>query len=231
MNEDKNNDQYKLYFFYFLVGSIIVLLVFSFIIVGSFWSYWSKIWRIEEFYGSQKNQASATVPTINRLDPLKGDVNAKVTIIEYSDFFCPACNTLNNNMAEIENLYGNNVKIVFKCLPIINQLEGKNAAMAAYCAAEQNKFWEYKDLLFQNSNILYDQTYKDLAKALNLNEQNFNTCLASQRYESLINNNLAEALKLEITSLPTVYVNNQKMDTYITLDGLKTIIEKDLNSI
>lgn len=206
------------------------MIIFFVIIAGTFWNFWSKIWRIEEFY-EQKSQTIISGPSVNRLDPYKGDINAKITIIEYSDFFCLACKTLNTNLQEIEKLYGNNVKIVFKALPVINQLEGKNATLAAYCAGEQNRFWEYEDLLFQNSTLLYDQTYKELAKALNLNEQNFNTCLASQRYEALINNNLAEALRLEITSIPTLYINNQKMENYITLKGLKSIIEKNLNQI
>lgn len=224
----EQDDKFKLYFFYFLVVSIVILLIVFVIILGTFWSFWSKIWRIEEFY-SQKNQSVAAGPTISRFDPYQGNINAKVTIIEYSDFFCPACKNLNTDLQEIEKQYGTDIKIVFKSLPVLNQLESKKAAISAYCAGEQNKFWEYKDLLFENNNILNDQAYLTLATSLGLSQQSFSACLTSQKYDALINNNLTEALKLQIISIPTVYVNNQKMEDYITVDSLKKIIDKNLN--
>lgn len=228
MPEDNKNEKFKLNFFYFLVVSSVVILIIFIIIINSFWSYWSKIWRIEEFY-REENKTTNISPTINRLDPAMGDSNAKVILIEYTDFACSPCKNINNILNEIENIYGKQIKIVFKALPVINELLSKKAAIAAYCAGEQNKFWEFKDLLFENNSILFDETFYNLAGALGLNQQNFTTCLNSQKYDALINNNIAEALKLQIISIPTIYINNEQITEYVTVDTLKNIIDKKIN--
>jgi len=228
MPEDKKNEKFKLNFFYFLIVSSIIILIIFIFIISSFWSYWSKIWRIEEFYKEQNKSANVS-PTLNRLDPSIGDNNAKVILIEYTDFACNACKNTNDILNEIKNIYGNRIKIVFKALPVINELLSKKAAVAAYCAGEQNKFWEFKDLLFENNNILFDETFYNLAGALGLNQQNFTTCLNSQKYDALINNNIAEALKLQIISIPTIYINNEQITEYVAVNTLKNIIDNKLN--
>lgn len=223
----EQNDKFKINFFYFLVTSSIVLLIIFIIIIGSYWNYWSKIWRIEDFYRTE-NMTTIT-PTINRFDPVSGDINAQLVIIEYTDFACPACKNANETLNEISKFYGQKIKIVFKALPVINQLTSQKAAIAAYCASDQKKFWEYKDLLFENNALLTDDTYLSLAKSLAFDSQIFSACLTSGKYDTLINNNLAEALKLQLTSVPTIYINNQKFEENIAVDKLKNIIDKKLN--
>lgn len=184
MEPEKNNDKFKLHFFYFLIVSCLVLLILFIFVLGTYWNYWSKIWRIEEFYG-QKNQTQV-LPTVSHFDPALGPLSAKVTIIEYSDFLCPACKILNTNLNEIENTYGNSVRIVYKALPVINELQSKKAAVAAYCANEQNKFWQYKDLLFDNNTALTDDSYTAFASTLALNLSLFQSCVNSQKYDTLM---------------------------------------------
>lgn len=230
MAEEKktNKDKFKLYFFFFLVISGLVILIFLVMIAGSFWNYYSKIWRIKSFYSQKKQEAVISYPQINNFDPVLGPAKAKVKVFEYSDFFCPACLSLQPTLEQIEKLYGNQVEFVYKGLLINSYPEGKNATKAAYCANEQNKFWEFKSLLSQNPTLLNQQAYLDYAKALNLNLQIFSACLSSARYESVINNNIADALKFNINSVPTIFVNNQKIEGAINFDILKNIIDSAL---
>ncbi|MDD5341382.1 MAG: thioredoxin domain-containing protein, partial [Patescibacteria group bacterium] len=209
--------------------SLLVIGVFFIIIFGTFWNYYSKIWRIEDFYGQKQQELSTNVPQINKFDPTIGPANAKVKIFEYGDFFCPVCQSLQPIVDQIVNLYGDKIILVYKPLPITNYPEDKNSTEAALCANEQNKFWEYRSLIFQNVSSLNQQTYLNLAKSLNLNQQIFSDCLSSSRYESVISSNIADALKFNIASVPTIYINGQKIEGLIDFDILKQAIENALN--
>ncbi len=223
-----NRDKKKIYFVYFIVFSIIILLIFAIIIIGSFWDYWSQLSQIENFYKNRALTSGQKYPQINSYDPTKGDPQAQVTVFEYSDIFCTSCQNLNQDLSSLEDFYGNRVKFVFKGLPITNNPETEPALIAAYCAGDQNHFWDYKDLLFENYLTLNNQKYLEYAKQLNLNLDNFNNCLTSQKYQSLINQNLSEALTLQITSVPTIYVNKQKLEGFMDYNSLKKVIDQQL---
>ncbi len=227
LKKESKNKQ-KIYFVYFIIFSLVILIIFAVIIIGSFWDYWSQLGRIETFYKNQALLLTQKSPQLNAYDPTTGDPQAKVTVFEYSDLFCTACQTLQQNLNDLEKFYGNRIRIVFKGLPITINPENRPALIAAYCAGEQNQFWAYKDLLFQDPLTLNKQKYLEYAQQLNLNLDNFNNCLASQRYDALINQNLTDALTLQITSVPTVYVNKQKLEGFIDYNGLKNLIDQQL---
>jgi|GEM_PF-1031442 len=226
--EKTKQQKQKIYFVYFLGGSIIVIIIFAFIIIGSFWDYWSQLRRIENFYKNQALTLTQKFPQINPGDPVKGEFTAKVTIFEYSDFFCPACQVLLKDLTEIEKFYGNRVKFVYKGLPITLHPENRISINVAYCAHEQNQFWQYKELLSKDPLLLNKQKYLEYAQKLGLNLENFNACLDSKKYEVLINQNMADALSLQITSVPTVYVNKQKLEGFIDFNSLRRAIDQEL---
>jgi len=218
----------KFYFVYFLLFSIVILIIFSFIIVGYYWDYWSQIRTMDKYYRGQQDELTQVFPEINQYDPIKGQPDAKVIIFEYSDFLCPNCQAAQADLTSLEKTYGDRLLFVFKGLPITNEVEARPALLAAYCANEQSKFWEYKDLLFQNPDLLNQQLYRQYAAQLNLNLEQFNQCFANNKYTQIIDRNLAEALTLQINSVPTVFINGQKIEGYSNFKSLKNVIAQKL---
>jgi len=218
----------KFYFFYFIIFTIIVLIVFAFIILSYYWNYWSIATNMEKYYRGQQQEFSQVFPQILANDPLLGLPDAKVTLFEYSDFTCGACQSFQKDLSALEKFYGPKVLYVYKGLPISLNPESRPAMLAAFCASEQNKFWEYKDLLFQNPVLLNLQTYRQYANQLNLNLEQFNQCLETKKYNTILDRNLTEALSLQISSVPTIYINKQKLEGYLNFDTIKSIIDQEL---
>ncbi len=87
--------------------------------------------------------------------PVKGPANAPVTIVEYSDFECPFCQRAFPTVKQVMETYPNEVKVVYKHLPLTNLHPNAHAAaVASVCAQKQGKFWEYHDVLFQSGGAI-----------------------------------------------------------------------------
>jgi protein-disulfide isomerase len=224
----KTQTKKKFQFVYFIIFSIIVLLIFAVIIIGSFWDYWAQIREMENYYKERLTRTSQAKPQINQFDPIKGSLTSEITLFEYSDFFCPACQKLQADLESLEKLYGNNIRFVFKSLPITVNPENRPSLNAAYCAWEQNKFWEYKKLLYQEPLTLNKQKYRQYANQLNLNLDTFNQCLDDNKYYPVIEKNITEALNLNITSIPTVFINDQRIEGFVNYNSIKNVIDQQL---
>lgn len=218
----------KIYFVYFIIFSVIVLIIFAFIIIGSFWDYWAQIRHMEDYYQDRLAKSIQATPQINQFDPIKGSLAAQVTIFEYSDFFCPACQQLQADLTAIEKLYGNKIRFVYKSLPVTIHPENRPSINAAYCAWEQNAFWPYQELLYQEPLTLNKQKYRQYAVSLNLNLDVFNQCLDANKYYPVIERNISDALTLKITSIPTVFINGQKVEGFVNYNTIKNLIDQQL---
>jgi protein-disulfide isomerase len=183
---------------------------------------------MEKYYKGRLQEFTQVFPVINQYDPIKGSAAAKVTIYEYSDFLCPSCLSIQNDLKSLEKLYGSDLNFVFKGLPLVVATESRPALLAAYCANEQSKFWEYYDLLFQNTASLNQQEYLELANKLGLNMEQFTKCQSDNRYEQILDRNLTDSMSLQITSIPTLYINKEKVEGYFNYDNLKKIIDQQM---
>jgi len=221
--------QQKIYFVYFIIISIVVLLIFAFIIFGSFWDYWSEIKNMEKYYRGRLIEFTQEYPQINSFDPIKGNTTAKVTIIEYGDFVCSSCKNLQADLAALEKFYGNKIRIVFKGYPIAVNSQNRPSLNAGYCAWEQGAFWQYKDLLYADNLQLSKQKYIEYANQLDLDLDKFNECIENNKYIPVINQNLSEGISLQINSIPTVYINKQRIEGFINYNSLKNTIDQELN--
>lgn len=141
--------------------------------------------------------------------PFKGDKDAKLTLIEFSDYQCPFCaQHFRETLPQIEKDYINTgkVKYVFRDFPIVSlHREAFKAAEAARCAHDQGKYWEMHDQLFAKERV----GLKDLllhAQALELDVTNFQRCLDSGKYASKIHKSLAEGTKAGVTGTPTFFL-------------------------
>ena len=145
-------------------------------------------------------------------DAVKGDVNALVTIVEFSDFECPFCGkyVLETYPQLIkEYVDTGKVKYVFRDFPLEFHLEAQKAAEAAECAGEQGKFWEMHDYLFENQDYLGVDYLKGYAKDLGLDTKDFNECLDSGAMAEEIENDLLDGQSYGVSGTPAFFINGK----------------------
>lgn len=166
--------------------------------------------------------------------PRRGDKNAKITIVEYSDFQCPFCARAHSMLPEIMEDYKGKVNLVYKQLPLRNHNWAKGAAIASVCAGEQGneKFWEFHDMVFENQrNISLDKSndqFRDFAKQIGLNTGKFDKCLSSPEVALRIENDVKEANTIGVRSTPTFVVNGMIVPG-ANPQGLRSAIETNLS--
>ncbi len=162
-------------------------------------------------------------------DPVKGNPNAPITIIEFSDFQCPFCARFyHDTLPQVDENYINTgkAKLVYRDLPLESlHKNAKSAALAAQCANEQGKFWDFHDKLFGGQSIWQNQSPDDLSSTfmsyvndLKLDSKKFESCYTSSKYLDKIEKNMADAAKLSTTGTPTFFIGTEK-DGFIKLVG------------
>lgn len=165
-------------------------------------------------------------PTGNNGRPFKGTADAKIIVIEYSDFQCPACSAAHDSAKNIINEFSDSVRFEYRHFPLssIHPFAFK-AAVAAEVAADQGKFWEYHDLLFANQNNLKRDDLIKYAEQLGLDIEKFTATLDSNEKDALIQADLAEGQKAGVGGTPTFFVNGKKLDNW---GQLKEAIQAEL---
>lgn len=174
------------------------------------------------------------VPVARATDPARGNGQAKVTIFEFSDFTCAYCATVQPILKQVEAVYNNQIKIIWKDFPLTNaHPEALQAARAAQCSRRQtesgDQFWAYHDLLFANQDKLTYDNYLAWAKKAGLSEKIFGDCLQSnETANELILQNIYEGNNLEISGTPTFYINDKILSGQVTFEDFKKIIDGEL---
>jgi protein-disulfide isomerase len=144
-------------------------------------------------------------------DPLrlKGSPKAPVIIVEFSDFQCPFCQQIQPRLKKLLAKYEGHVSLAFRDFPLppTAHPQAQLAAEASRCAAEQNRFWEYHDLLFSNPRNLDHSGLVEFASNLRLDTQRFDACLTSRKYSSKVEEDLKEGLKIGVSGTPSFLVN------------------------
>lgn len=178
-------------------------------------------------------------------DPIRGDVNAPITILEFSDYQCPFCARFYaQTLPALMETYIDTgiVKLVYRDFPIQSiHPNAMPAAVAAECADDQGMYWEYHDMLFENqkewsSLEITDavNTFKQYANRLGLSES-FDLCLDSGKYLDEVRNDLADGRAYDVTGTPAFFVGNDIIG-YVKLNGaqpfeaFQQVINSQLNS-
>jgi protein-disulfide isomerase len=154
-------------------------------------------------------------------DPSLGPEDAPIVIVEFSDFNCGYCQKwYTESLQQLLDAYPDQILFVYRDYPILSE-ESQSAAEAAQCAYEQGAFWEYHDALFTRSESLGYDTYLLFAQDLNLDTEDFQDCLDSERYKEEVENDALFAAGLGISGTPTFFINGiplvgaQPIETFI----------------
>ncbi len=182
----------------------------------------------EQYEEANGAAASAEVDTdAYRVDdaPAKGSEDAPVHIVEFSNFPCPFCGELAGSLDRLHEEYGDKVRIEFRHFPIASQEHGFQAAQAAYCAHEQERFWEMHDLLFANAPQHDADSIDRYARQIGLNGQAFSECLDSERARQRVEQDVEAGRQLGIDGTPTFFVNGQRHQGALSFEMLEQLVE------
>jgi len=158
-------------------------------------------------------------------DPARGDVNAPVTIVEFTDFQCPACGAMHPVLEEVLKSYGNRVRFVVRDFPLVQHENAAKAAEAADAANAQGKFFEYTDILFNNQKALDVASLKKYASQIGLNRVRFDAELDKGIYAAEIKHDIEDGEIYGVGSTPTIFINGVKLKT-LSADDLRAAIDK-----
>jgi len=159
-----------------------------------------------------------------------GDTQARVTVVEFSDFECAHCLKFHEAVERVMRGSGDDVRVVFRHFPLDASCNPKVpsrvhqqaclAADAAECAAEQGKFWEYHNVLFDNQQELGREFLIAYAERLGLDGQRFATCLGSNETRARVERDARLGAELGIDSTPTVFINGRMIKGALDPDQL-----------
>lgn len=161
-------------------------------------------------------------------DPVKGNPEAAITIVEFSDFQCPYCSKVPPVLKSVVEQYGKDVKIIFKQFPLNFHKEAEPSARASLAAHKQGKFWEYHDLLFENQRALSATLYDSLAQQLGLNMEQFKKDMADPAIAKRVQDDMAAGQRAGVRGTPTAYLNGVKLGGASSFEAYKTAIETAL---
>ncbi|MEM4347151.1 MAG: DsbA family protein [Candidatus Altiarchaeota archaeon] len=229
----------------FLLYLMIVLLALNLANLYLSFNLYGKINSIADF--NEKNFAYTTTTVIaqqpsqgSRIqvsvdnDPVKGQKDAKVTIVEFSDFQCPFCaRFFQQTLPQIDRDYikTGKVKFVYRDFPLSFHQYAQKAAEAAECANEQGKFWQYHDILYGNQSDWSSggiTKLKEYAKKLDLDTKKFDECLDSGKYFQEVQKDFSDGQSYGVSGTPTFFINGIKLVGAQPYETFKKIIEQEL---
>lgn len=161
-------------------------------------------------------------------DPAIGPEDAPVVIVEFSDFTCPYCGRFaRETLADLLAAYPDQVRFVYRDAPILGPVSVQ-AALAAECADDQGRFWEYHDLLFENQGSLSYDTFLSLAATLDLSMEDFTPCLDERIHLEEITNDYNASQEAGLTGTPTFFINGRRLVGAQPLEAFVQMIEEEL---
>jgi protein-disulfide isomerase len=183
--------------------------------------------RMLGFFDSENNTTDNNIEMIALDSPVMGDPNAKIFVVEYSDYECPYCEAAEGSNFQVisylkqrdptweapipkvieEYVNTGKVKLVFRQYPTHQNFK---AAEATKCAQEQGKFWEYHQTLFENYEALTITDLKKYAADLELDLNQFSQCLDSGKYFNSVQNDMDDAKGLGVSGTPTFFIGNEE---------------------
>lgn len=176
------------------------------------WGY--LIWNPPEpkpILPASDKKLALTAPIIGGSDPIRGLRGADITIVEFGDFLCGACAKEHNDLKKIVDA-NPRVRLVWKDMPnVAAHPLAREASIAARCAAMQNKFWTYADLLMKNQDDLFDAaSLQTHALTAGLTMQAFTQCQKSTTAAQAVDLNIAEGLALGIDATPYFFIGTDR---------------------
>lgn len=173
---------------------------------------------------------------VEATEHMKGNPEAKVALVEYSDFQCPACANAYQTVREIAKEFEKEIVVVYRHFPLQSiHANAERAAEASEAAALQGKFWEYHDGLFESQNTWSkmntpDEFFIKLATSLGFDTERFKKDIDSDAVKNAVRDDAASAEASGATGTPTFYLNGERISNPGNLGAFREVIQKALKS-
>lgn len=161
--------------------------------------------------------------------PSRGNADAPVTIVEFSDYQCPFCGRAEPTVAQVLERYPDQVRFVYRHFPLDSiHPQARAAAIAATCAAEQDRFWQYHEMIFSSPRDLSAERLALFADELELDRAAFDACIASPRAARVVSEDLAAGKAAGTTGTPAFFINGIKLSGARPVEDFVELIEAEL---
>ena len=170
------------------------------------------------------------IPTLG--SPAMGPANARITLVEFSDFQCPYCSKAVGQINATLKAYPNDVRLIFKQYPLLElHPAAAISAAAALAAHAQGKFWPMHDMMFANRPKLSRESILAWAKEIGLDMQRFTADLDSDAIKKAVLRDHADGDKAGVEGTPTVFINGQRYNGDLAPDAIKPVIEGEFKRL
>lgn len=168
-------------------------------------------------------------------DRVAGNKDAKIILVEYSDFECPACAAYHPFVKQLVEEMGNDFAFIYRHFPLQQHKHAKLAAYAAEAAGNQGKFWEMHDMLFEHqkdwsSTDTARETFIGYADSLGIDRAQFEKDMDSDAVKDKVSDNYSSGVKLRVAGTPSFFLNGKKMEAFRSYEEFKTIIQDEINA-
>lgn len=163
--------------------------------------------------------------------PCKGPKNAKVTIVEFSDFQCPYCSRVVPTVHKIIDTYKDDVRFCFRNNPLSFHKDAALAAQAAMAANEQGKFWEMHDKIYANQRQIKRADLEGYAQGIGLNMSKFKAALDNNAFATQIAEDQKAAAKFGSRGTPGFFINGLKLAGAQPFERFKAVIDGDIKKV
>jgi protein-disulfide isomerase len=204
--------------------------------------------RVRQFLVQQRNGEARTAllgelrdkyAVSSKLEPLRVEVaatgpavgpeGAPVTIVEFSDFQCPYCARIVPTLKQVQEEYGDKVRLVFRQFPLESiHPNAQKAAEASLCAGEQGKFWEMHDLMFEEQQQLAMEELKEKAVRLELDAEAFGECVDSSRFAEQVADDLREGSTAGVSGTPAMFINGRFLNGAQPFEAIAKVVDEEL---
>ncbi len=162
--------------------------------------------------------------------PVQGPTTAPVTLVSFADYQCPYCQRGEQTVVQLQQRYGDKLRLVHRDFPLDFHPRARMAARASHCAGEQGRFWEYHRGLLLQPGDYADAELLARARALGLQDAPFGACLASERFDAVIAQGLEDGRKLGVNSTPTFFINGRMVSGARPVDYFTQVIDEELQA-
>lgn len=188
------------------------------------------------WYLSGMEEADPTILEVKESEWQQGPSEAKVTLVEYADFECPACAAYQPVLKDVKNIFKDELRFVYRSFPLSMHRNAFASALAAEAAGKQGKFWEMHDLLYAKQKEWSGKTAEDrglfekYATELGLNLDQFKADVASDELRTKVEEQKASGEDLNVRGTPTFFLNGEQLDNPNNAQAFKDLIRSKIES-
>lgn len=210
------------------------LIVFGLVIIVAAGAGYYFFFAPERPEAPEQQSSSFSVDALAENDTVKGARDAKTTLIEYSDFQCPACAAYQPVVKQLAQDFEGKLAIVYRHFPLQQHKHAKLAAYAAEAAGKQGKFWEIHDMIFETQKEWSSQsdardTFIGYVEKLGLDRMQFIADIDSEEIIDKVDAQQKSGLRAKVNGTPTFFLNGKKLDTPRAYDDFKTVISEAIS--